>query len=189
MTFTAPPALLFAFDGTLADTGDANHGASAQALREVGVEIDRATFDRVALGRNWREFLPALLAGTGAAPDEVAARKAALYPHFASRIRFNPQLLGLIEHRAAGTRLGLVSSASRRNLHSACSARPQLLRAFDVIVSGDDVTLHKPDPQAYQLAARRLGVSPTECLVFEDSEPGVGAGVAFGAQVLRVLPW
>lgn len=183
------PALLFDFDGTLADTADANHAAYAQALREVGVDIDRATFDRMALGRNWREFLPGLLAGTGAAADAVAARKAALYPAFAGRIRFNPQLLGLIEHRAAGVRLALVTSASRRNLLSACSARPQLLQTFDVVISGDDVTAHKPDPEAYVLAARRLGVSSAECLVFEDSEPGVGAGAAFGAQVLRVLPW
>jgi beta-phosphoglucomutase-like phosphatase (HAD superfamily) len=186
---TGHPALLFDFDGTLADTAQANHAAYAQALREVGVDIGREAFDRVALGRNWREFLPALLAGTGVQPQAVAARKAALYPGFAGRIRFNPQLVGLIEHRAPGVRLALVSSASRRNLHSALGARPQLQQAFDVVVSGDDVTAHKPDPEAYRLAAQRLGVSPAECIVFEDSEPGVGAGAAFGAQVLRVLPW
>jgi sugar-phosphatase len=54
------------------------------------------------------------------------------------------------------------------------------------IVTGDDVTSGKPDPQCYLLGARKLGVPPESCLVFEDVEAGVKAGEAAGAEVMVV---
>ena len=59
-------------------------------------------------------------------------------------------------------------------------------RYFRVALSGDDVTRAKPDPEIYLLAAQRLGVTPGECVVFEDSEAGVAAGVAAGMRVIGV---
>jgi HAD superfamily hydrolase (TIGR01509 family) len=50
-----------------------------------------------------------------------------------------------------------------------------------VLVTADDVANGKPDPEGYLLAARRLGVEPSRCLVVEDSEPGLAAGRAAGA--------
>ena len=46
---------------------------------------------------------------------------------------------------------------------------------FDVVVDGNDITRTKPDPQIFLLAAERLGVKPTECVVFEDAESGIEA--------------
>ncbi|MEP9402606.1 HAD-IA family hydrolase [Sphingomonas sp. VNH70] len=56
----------------------------------------------------------------------------------------------------------------------------------DVFVTAGDVTAGKPDPQGFRLAAERLGVSPGDCLVFEDSSAGVAAGKAAGAAVAVV---
>lgn len=53
-------------------------------------------------------------------------------------------------------------------------------------VTAEDVTRGKPDPEPYQLAARRLGVPPERCVVIEDAPPGVQAGKAAGAQVVAV---
>jgi len=52
-----------------------------------------------------------------------------------------------------------------------------------LLVTVDDVTVGKPDPQGYLIAARRLGVDPARCLVVEDSDAGVAAGRAAGATV------
>jgi HAD superfamily hydrolase (TIGR01509 family) len=59
-----------------------------------------------------------------------------------------------------------------------------------VLVTVEDVTAGKPDPEGYLLAARRLGVVPRQCLVVEDSEPGIEAGRAAGMTVaaLRGFP-
>jgi beta-phosphoglucomutase len=61
-----------------------------------------------------------------------------------------------------------------------------LTRFLDVVVTRDQVTQPKPDPEIYRLAAAKLNVQPSECLVIEDSEPGVAAAIAAGAQCVVV---
>jgi len=57
-----------------------------------------------------------------------------------------------------------------------------------VAVTAEHVTLSKPDPEGFLLGARLLGIAPEDCLVFEDSEAGVTAGLAAGMQVVGVGP-
>ena len=54
--------------------------------------------------------------------------------------------------------------------------------AFDIIVTIDDVTHGKPDPEIYMLATARVGIAPVDCLAVEDSVPGIQAAVAAGMQ-------
>jgi beta-phosphoglucomutase len=182
-------AMLVDLDGTLADTSEANFRAYAAALKEcAGVEIDRETFESIAFGRNWRQFLPGVLAAAGSSVDPamIAARKAELYRGTIEHARFNEALLLLLQTRGPGVRAALVTTASAANVASVLAGRPDIAAVFDLVVTGDDVRLHKPDPEAYLQAAARLGVAPEECLVFEDSDIGMAAGLAFGARVMRV---
>jgi len=55
------------------------------------------------------------------------------------------------------------------------------------LVSADDVSRGKPDPEPYELGARKLGLEPSECLVIEDSPAGIMAGKAAGCKTLAVL--
>jgi len=57
---------------------------------------------------------------------------------------------------------------------------------FEVIVDGDDVKFGKPDPEAYLITAKKLGVAPAECVVFEDSHVGVLAAKAAGMMCIAV---
>lgn len=61
-----------------------------------------------------------------------------------------------------------------------------LLERFDVIAAGDEVTAGKPEPDLFLLAAERLGVSPANCLVLEDAEPGILGAHRAGMQVFMV---
>ncbi|GBQ71050.1 putative phosphatase [Ameyamaea chiangmaiensis NBRC 103196] len=56
----------------------------------------------------------------------------------------------------------------------------------DVLVTADDVTRGKPAPDCFELGARRLGVDPRRCVVFEDAPAGIAAGKAAGAQVVVI---
>jgi HAD superfamily hydrolase (TIGR01509 family) len=58
---------------------------------------------------------------------------------------------------------------------------------FDVVVTGDDVTHRKPDPEAYLIALGRLGLAPDECVAFEDSDVGAQSAHAAGVDVIRVV--
>lgn len=82
-------------------------------------------------------------------------------------------------------RWAIVTSATRRLMLSRLQAAG--LPLPDRIISGDEVKRGKPDPEPYRRGAELLGVSPHECLVFEDAPSGVRAGVAAGCKVLGVL--
>ena len=56
----------------------------------------------------------------------------------------------------------------------------------DVLVTADDVTQGKPHPEAYLLAANRLGIAPQDCLVVEDAPAGIKAALEAGMQVLAI---
>ena len=58
---------------------------------------------------------------------------------------------------------------------------------FDVVVTGDQVARGKPDPEAYLVAADRLGVDPRDCIAIEDSGAGVRSAHAAGARTIGVI--
>lgn len=82
----------------------------------------------------------------------------------------------------------VVTSASRRLAEARWTAAGINAPAT---VTADDVSIGKPSPEPYLIGAQRLGVDPTDCLVFEDSVAGCRAGLAAGARVIAVgdLPW
>jgi HAD superfamily hydrolase (TIGR01509 family) len=89
------------------------------------------------------------------------------------------------ELRERGVPVGVASSSPRERLHRTLR-RAGLLDAFDVVVAGDEVTNGKPAPDMFLLVAERLGVAPEQCIVIEDSPPGVQAGVAAGMHTIGV---
>lgn len=179
-------ALLVDLDGTLADTASANYQAYAAALREAGVEVDRVTFDSIASGRNWRQFLPELLGPQASLSPDVAARKADLYPSMSSAIRINDGLVAMIETCAnAGIPAALITTASRKAVDAILTAH-DLERLFRATITGDDVTAHKPDKEPYIRGAAALGVLPLRCLAIEDTIVGAKSARAAGCRVLMV---
>ncbi|MHA2408096.1 MAG: HAD family hydrolase [Candidatus Ranarchaeia archaeon] len=57
---------------------------------------------------------------------------------------------------------------------------------LDVVITAEDVTKGKPDPQIYLLAAQKLGIPPQECLVLEDSVNGIKSGLVAGMSVVAI---
>ena len=178
-------ALLLDLDGTLVDTAEANYAAYAAALGEVGVAVDRASFDAVANGRHWSQFLPGIIGNAAAEPARVAARKRELYPAMAGRTRLNRGLADFAAAARSRLKLALVTSASRSSTVAVLNAHG-LGQLFETVVTGDDVAQPKPAPDAYLLAAERLEVSPDACLALEDSETGLESARRAGMRTFRV---
>ena len=128
-----------------------------------------------------------MLAGTEASPEAVAARKAALYGDFLHLTVLNQGVVRLLELCRAQWRCALVTTASRRNAEAILRYH-DIERLFDRVVTGDDVARHKPDPEAYRLAAQWLGAAPQRCVAIEDTDIGAASATAFGAAVIRVQP-
>ena len=180
-------ALLFDLDGTLIDSAEANYAAYSHALLEFGVRIEPAAVAQAAAGRQWRDFLPALLreAGVERDPAAIAERKGELYRESLGELRLNAALLALAASVRPQMATALVTTASGESVR-AILRHAGLEHAFDHVVTGDDVTRHKPDPEAYRLALSRLQLDPRDCLAFEDSDVGEASAEAAGIAVVRV---
>jgi sugar-phosphatase len=81
-------------------------------------------------------------------------------------------------------RWAVVTSANRDLAHMRIATAGLPLPA--VLVSSEDVKAGKPDPEGYLKGAAKLGIAASECLVFEDADAGVRAGLAAGANVVRI---
>lgn len=82
--------------------------------------------------------------------------------------------------------IALVTSSNAKKMQHLWNDMPGFKEEFNVIITGDEVTNSKPDPEGYLKAAAKIGVRPTACAVFEDSLQGVKAGKAAGAYVVGV---
>ena len=180
--------LLFDLDGTLVDTSSVNYRAYAAALGEVGILVEPDVVAAAANGRHWSEFLPDLMqrAGTSGDPGGVARRKGELYRQSIGQTRLNAPLVALAVASRPQLRMAVVTTASSSSVHALLQCHG-ISELFDVIITGDDVTHRKPDPEAYLLALSRLGLVAAECIAFEDSDVGVRSARAAGLAVIRVV--
>jgi HAD superfamily hydrolase (TIGR01509 family) len=85
-----------------------------------------------------------------------------------------------------GIRTAIVTSSNNVKMQHVHEQLPQLIANIDAVLTEEDVTLSKPDPQGYLRAAERLGCDPHDCYVFEDSLAGLEAGRRSGAKVVGV---
>lgn len=96
-------------------------------------------------------------------------------------------LLTFIEDlKANGVKTGIATSAPYLNMELILSKLP-LREKMESLLSSEDVTAHKPNPEVYLKSAQNLGIDPARCVVFEDSFSGVTAGKSAGAKVVGVL--
>ena len=79
-----------------------------------------------------------------------------------------------------------VASSSARELVESNLRRAGILDYFDAVVSGQEVSRSKPDPDIFLLAAERIGIPPEDCYVFEDGINGARAGVAAGCATVMI---
>ncbi|HEY8377096.1 MAG TPA: HAD family phosphatase [Nannocystis sp.] len=183
-----PQALLLDLDGTLVHSETIHAEGLARFCAARGLELTE--HERLfVIGHAWQEIyaelrladrlgisLAEVIAGTIAAKDAMFSAGLAL-----------PVLPGARELVALGhgaeIPVAIVSGSARAEI-------AQALRVLEVgplvafYLGAEDVTHGKPSPEGYLKAAERLGVSPGRCLVVEDSEAGIAAGLAAGMRVL-----
>ncbi|MDE6638787.1 MAG: HAD family phosphatase, partial [Muribaculaceae bacterium] len=98
-----------------------------------------------------------------------------------------PGALDFLEDlRRKGIPTAMVTSSNGYKMAHLWNDMPNLKEKFDVVITGDEVTCSKPNPEGYLAAAAAIGVDPKRCAVFEDSLQGVKAGKAAGAYVVGV---
>lgn len=186
--------VIFDMDGVLVDNMEVHGVVFRQFCSKYGCrgDIDWTQF----AGKGNDEIIPAMM------PPEVVAEKGvealgrekeAMYrEYYAPFIEPLAGLVGFLKDmRAAGIKTAVGSSGEKDNVDFVLE-KCGIAEYFDAVVNGDMVETRKPAPDIFLLAAKKLGLESSQCLVFEDSLSGMEAarraGMKFIALTTTVTP-
>ncbi|HET9846056.1 MAG TPA: HAD family phosphatase [Nitrospira sp.] len=189
-------ALIFDFDGVIADTEPLHFAGLHQTLKEIGIDLTEADYYADYLGYDDHGcFVAALTAHhrptDSATITQLMKRKAASYLESVKRHQvIYAGVPEFVREAAQLYPLAIASGALRHEIEYILDAAG-LRKEFLHIISAEDVLRGKPDPQPFLLALKGLqqreqGLTPASCLVIEDSLPGVRGAKAAGMKVLAV---
>lgn len=193
-------AIFYDFNGVIIDDEKLQLEAYKEVLHEQGIELSEADyygalglddkgFVRYAFGLAGKELtdsvLQAVLAGKGVRHRKMVEAELPLFPG----------VVTFLKATARRYQLGIVSMATLDEIEYALN-RAKLRQLFTVVVSSEDVSACKPAPDCYRAglgklndvrrSARHLPLLPAECLVIEDSPPGIESGRAAGMRTIGV---
>lgn len=179
-------AVIFDMDGVLLDSEPVHYEAARQLLAAHGKEF---TFDlhEKFVGVTEQYFWEAIIKHFDLKEDwkELMKKKERLYQQLlGTKALALPGVIELLQ-KLQHTQLAVASSSPREEVEMVLK-KIKVHHFFDVIVSGDDVKLSKPNPEIYLLAATKLGITPQECIGIEDALHGVKAVKAAGMKCIGI---
>jgi HAD superfamily hydrolase (TIGR01509 family) len=181
-------AVVFDLDGTLIDTESLCNAAGVEACAALGFPVSEAFFESLA-GIDDRTRAHLIGEHVGATVELSAFLEEwdrLCLERFAEGIPLKAGAVEILERIAAANIPLALATSSRRGPAEDKLRMAGLARHFRTVVTFDDVAAPKPAPDAYLLAAERLGADPARTLAFEDSETGARAAHAAGMTVVQV---
>ncbi len=194
-------AVLFDFNGVIIKDGSIHIQLIDEILVQENLQPQRVQERQAFLGISSRAYLQNLLQNRGRVVTEaymtqLLTRKAQAYVLELEKLEKLPLYSGIedviFQIRSRHLKLGLVSDALSPEIEMVLTSA-KLAEYFSVIVSGDDISSNKPNPEGYLLAVERLNqtypelnLEPHECLVIEDTPAGIQAAKRAQMQVVGV---
>lgn len=173
-------ALIFDCDGTLTDSMPLHFVAWSRALSRYGVQFPEERF--YALGGMPSKQIVSLLAaehGVEVDAHTAAQEKESLFTDLLQHLAPIHEVIEVAKHFRGQIPMAVASGGYRHIIHQQLE-QIGIIDLFQTIVTAEDTTRHKPDPDVFLLAAERMGVRPEACLVYEDSSLGIQAADAAG---------
>lgn len=185
-------AVIFDVDGVVADTEVLNARASVMMFEELyDTQVQPEDF-REFVGTGDERYVEGVAEKYGVDIDTEAAVERRRRNFFALQEREPlPAMPGVVEivraaRQADDALVAIATSGNRDKQFPVIEGAGLQLDWFDAVITGDDVTRKKPDPQIYLITAGRLGVAPERCVVLEDAPAGVASAKAAGMACVAV---
>ena len=178
-------AILFDFDGVLADTMEGNFLAWRKAFKDYGVDIKKEDYFPLE-GMKLTEIARKISNkyNVQANPKTIVKLKNEYYLKNHS-FCFYPKVIEFIDlFKKNKNRLAVVSASPREKLNKTVPA--EFLVKFDAIISEEDSKNGKPNPDPYLNAAKKLEISPAECLVVENAPLGIKSAKRAGMYCIAI---
>ena len=182
-------AVIFDWDGTLADTRKAVVKSFQKVLTEAGCRVSDTFIERrMGIGTKktiieaFRECHKRLDVST---LKKLADEKVSIHAGLADIVYLFDGVTELLEALQNKTKIALATMSNKKVVDSLIPAK-KIAAYFEVVVTADDVTNPKPDPEVFLLTAKNLDVDPKDCVVVEDSVFGVQAARAANMKCIAV---
>ena len=182
-------ALIFDVDGTLIDSNPSHKEAYKQFFKNHDITISDDDFEQFISGRMDPDIMKHFF-GEDITPEQIDAytnEKETLYQKiYAPKIKPIDGLLPFLQQvKEAGIPMAIATSGPKMNVDFLFEHIP-LQPFFAQIVCSQDIQDGKPAPQIFEVAAQKLGQSADQCIVFEDSPPGVEAAKKAGMRIVAL---
>lgn len=174
-------ACLFDLDGVVFDTEPLYTLFWRNLDKRLRPNIDN--FEHIIKGQTLVQIYDKYFAGEEKKQEEITA----FVNEYEQNMSFN-YISGFEDFvkdvRSKGIKTAVVTSSNLEKMQNVYNKHPEFKGYFDELLTSEDFEESKPSPDCYLKAAARFGVSPKECIVFEDSFNGLRSGIASGARVI-----
>ncbi|QUB70081.1 HAD family phosphatase [Prevotella melaninogenica] len=174
-------ACLFDLDGVVFDTEPLYTLFWRNLDKRLRPNIDN--FEHIIKGQTLVQIYDKYFAGEEKKQEEITA----FVNEYEQNMSFN-YITGFEDFvkyvRSKGIKTAVVTSSNLEKMQNVYNKHPEFKGYFDEILTSEDFEESKPSPDCYLKAAARFGLSPKECIVFEDSFNGLRSGIASGARVI-----
>ena len=182
-------AIIFDWDGTLADTRNAVVQSFQKVLKEAECTVsDEFIERRMGIGTKktiLEAFRECKMRIDVSMLEKLAEEKIRIHAGLADRINLFDGVTEILEELHGKTKISLATMSNRKVVDTLLPAK-KIRGYFDVVVTADDVCKPKPDPEVFLVAAAKLGVKKEDCVVVEDSVFGVRAAKTAGMWCIAV---
>ncbi len=182
-------ALIFDLDGTLSNSLPVHVATWNRIGEQYGFKFDPVIMHEMT-GRPTIEFAKRVVEQyhLDADPEEIVRIKQQSFWDSAHLLHPVEEVISIVKDNYGKLPMAVGTGASKRSSEVQLEAL-QLRRYFDFVVSADDVTSHKPQPETFLECARLMGVEPKHCQVFEDGDLGLAAAKKAGMIVTDIRPF
>ena len=174
-------AIFFDNDGILVDTEPLFLQATKEILATVGVDLSTEVYHDLTMRQGRTVF--EMVSAKGISDEQILEMRAVREVRYADLIRAGISVLDGVKETVAaleGVRRTAIVTSSGRMHFELIHEQTGLLPYFEFVLADGDYTHHKPHPEPYELAAERMGVDPSRCLVIEDTERGLTSATEAG---------
>jgi HAD superfamily hydrolase (TIGR01509 family) len=182
-------AILFDMDGVIVDTEHLHSKAELATCAANNLAVPLSEWNNFR-GKTTRTIFEYIVSHYSASPldiDSLINHKTENYLRLASKEAvLIPGSLDFLKWMRPRITKAALATSSKKIIQELMFEMFDLNRYFDGIITGDDVKTGKPDPEPYLKAAAIIGVSPSRCIVIEDSDSGIAAAKSAGAYPIGI---
>lgn len=178
-------AVIFDRDGVIIDSESVHVNSFVSTYNEMGIDVSKGEMNHIA-GKHPEDHVPPIIENYDVSYDDVRNIQRVKYLSMINSAKFfNDTIKILKKIHKLGLPIALTTTASLKTT-SPILKKAKIIDLFKVIVTEEDYKKRKPDPEPYLVTARKLGVKPSECLVFEDSNSGLKSAKAAGMKCIII---